>query len=89
MKGVGSTGATDVEPVFLCGQAAMAYALGQLPRPTTLEDGDYEFIYGIGIEAQYGCAKVAKAPLTGSSAPSSDLGNLVDWGMVTGFVTVK
>jgi len=89
LKGVGSTGATDVEPVFLCGQAAMAYALGQLPRPTTLEDGDYEFIYGIGIEAQYGVAKVAKAPLTGSSAPSSDLGNLVDWGMVTGFVTVK
>ena len=82
-------GPVDVEPVFLCGQAAMAYAMGQLPRPTTLEDGDYEFIYGIGIEAQYGVAKIAKAPLTSSSAPSSDLGNLVDWGMVTGFVTTR
>ena len=88
LNGVGSASA-NVEPVFLCGQAAMAYALGQLPRPTTLEDGDYEFIYGIGIEAQYGVAKVAKAPQTVSGAPSSDLGNLVDWGMVTGFVTTK
>jgi hypothetical protein len=89
LLGVGSTGATNVEPVFLCGQGAMAYAMGQLPRPTTLEDGDYEFVYGIGIEAQYGVAKVAKAPQFGSSAPSSDLGNLVDWGIVTGFVTVR
>jgi len=86
---VGSTGATNVEPVFLCGQGALAYAMGQLPRPTTLEDGDYEFVYGIGIEAQYGVAKIAKAPQFGSSAPSSDLGNLVDWGIVTGFVTVR
>jgi len=89
LKGVGSTGATDVEPVYLCGQAALAYAMGQLPRPTTLEDGDYEFVYGIGIEAQYGVAKIAKAPQFSSSAPSSDLGNLVDWGIVTGFVTVR
>jgi hypothetical protein len=88
LNGVGSAGA-NVEPVFLCGQAAMAYAMGQLPRPTTLEDGDYQFIFGIGIEAQYGVGKIAKAPLTGSSSPSSDLGNLVDWGMVTGFVTTK
>jgi hypothetical protein len=87
LNGVGSASA-NVEPVFLCGQAALAYAMGQLPRPTTLEDGDYEFIYGIGIEAQYGVAKIAKAPLTTSGAPASDLGNLVDWGIVTGFVTV-
>jgi hypothetical protein len=89
LLGVGSTGATNVEPVFLCGQGALAYAMGQLPRPTTLEDGDYEFVYGIGIEAQYGVAKIAKAPQFGSSAPNSDLGNLVDWGIVTGFVTVR
>ena len=76
----------DVEPYFLCGQAAMAYAMGQLPRPTTLEDGDYEFVTGLGIETQFGMAKVAKAPQQSSLAPSSDLGNLVDWGMVTGFV---
>ena len=77
LKGAGAA-AVDVEPYFLCGQAAMAYALGQLPRPTTLEDGDYEFVTGLGIEAQYGTAKIAKAPLNG--------GDLVDWGMVTGFV---
>jgi len=88
LNGVGAAGA-NVEPVFLCGQAALAYAMGQLPRPTTLEDGDYEFIYGIGIECQYGVGKIAKAPLTQSGAPASDLGNLVDWGIVTGFVTVS
>jgi hypothetical protein len=88
LNGVGSAGA-NVEPFFLCGQAALAYAMGQMPRPTQLEDGDYEFVYGIGIECQYGVGKIAKAPLTTSQAPSSDLGNLVDWGMVTGFCTTK
>jgi hypothetical protein len=76
----------DVEPYFLCGQAAMAYAMGQMPRPTQLEDGDYEFVTGLGIETQYGVAKIAKAPQSSSQAPASDLGTLVDWGMVTGFV---
>jgi hypothetical protein len=83
--GVGGAG-VDVEPYFLCGQAAMAYATGQLARPTRLEDGDYEFVTGLGIEAQYGVAKIAKAPQSVSQAPASDLGTLVDWGMVTGFV---
>lgn len=85
LKGAGAA-AVDVEPVFLCGQAAMAYALGQMPRPTQLEDGDYDFVTGMGIEAQYGMAKVAKAPQSSSLAPATDLGTLVDWGMVTGFV---
>jgi hypothetical protein len=75
--------AVDVEPVFLCGQAAVAYAMGQMPRPTTLEDGDYEFVTGLGIETQYGVAKIAKAPLSVSGATTGDL---VDWGMVTGFM---
>jgi hypothetical protein len=89
LRGVGAGGVTaagDCEPFFLCGQAAMAYAVGQMPRPTTLEDGDYDFVTGLGIEAQYGCAKIAKAPQTTSLSPASDLGTLVDWGMVTGFV---
>jgi hypothetical protein len=86
LKGVGSVANVDVEPYFLCGQAAMGYAMGQMPRPTTLEDGDYDFITGLGIEAQYGTAKIAKAPQASSLAPASDLGTLVDWGMVTGFV---
>lgn len=76
-------GSVDVEPFFMCGQAAMAYAMGQMPRPTTLEDGDYDFVTGLGIECQYGTAKVAKAPITVTGATTGDL---VDWGMVTGFV---
>ncbi|WP_445215469.1 DUF4043 family protein [Bradyrhizobium sp. Pa8] len=76
-------GSVDVEPFFLCGQAALAYATGQLPRPTQLEDGDYDFVTGLGIEAQYGVGKIAKAPQNVGGATAGDL---VDWGMVTGFV---
>ena len=77
----GGAGSITVEPFFLCGQGALAYAMGQMPRPTTLEDGDYEFISGMGIEAQYGIGKVAKASIFDSGA------TLVDWGIVTGFVS--
>jgi len=84
LKGVGAA-SIDVEPVFLCGQGALAYALGQMPRPTQLEDGDYDFVTGLGIEAQYGMAKIAKAPL--SAGAGATLGTLVDWGVVTGFVS--
>jgi hypothetical protein len=82
LKGAGAAG-VDVEPIFLCGQAAMAYATGQMARPTQLEDGDYQFITGLGIEAQYGTGKIAKAPLTVQGAT---VGDLVDWGMVTAFM---
>lgn len=84
LKSVGAA-SIDVEPFFLCGQGALAYATGQMPRPTTLEDGDYDFITGLGIEAQYGMAKIAKAPLSAGAAATA--GQLVDWGMVTGFVS--
>ena len=81
---LGAGGASvDMEPYFLCGQGAMAYAMGQLPRPTTLEDGDYEFVTGLGIECQFGTAKIAKAPLAVIGATTGDL---VDWGIVSGFV---
>jgi len=80
LTGIGAS-SIAVEPCFLCGQGALAYAMGQMPRPTTLEDGDYDFITGMGIEAQYGVGKVAKASLFDSG------GTLVDWGMVTGFVS--
>jgi hypothetical protein len=76
----GGTAGIAVEPVFLCGQGAIAYAMGQMPRPTTLEDGDYDFITGMGIEAQYGVGKIAKASINDAT------NTLVDWGMVTGFV---
>lgn len=84
LKGIGAA-SIDVEPFFLCGQGALAYALGQMPRPTQLEDGDYDFVTGLGIEAQYGVGKIAKAPL--SAGASATAGTLVDWGMVTGFVS--
>jgi hypothetical protein len=77
----GGAAGINVEPVFLLGQGALAYALGQMPRPTQLEDGDYDFITGMGIEAQYGVGKVAKISMGDSSNA------LVDWGMVTGFVS--
>lgn len=83
LKGVGAS-SIDVEPVFLLGQGAYAYATGQMPRPTQLEDGDYDFVTGMGIEAQYGVGKIAKAPL--SAGASATVGTLVDWGVVTGFV---
>jgi len=81
---VGAGSSTDVEPLFMLGQGAMAYAVGQMPRPTQLEDGDYDFITGMGVEAQYGVAKIAKAPMSAAVPPPSTA--LVDWGMATGFV---
>jgi len=83
LVGAGTVAAVDAEPVFMLGQGAMAYALGQMPRPTQLEDGDYDFVTGMGIEAQFGVAKIAKAPL---SVANATVGSLVDWGMVTAFV---
>lgn len=83
LKGIGAS-SIDVEPFFLLGQAAMAYVMGQMPRPTQLEDGDYDFVTGMGIEAQYGVGKIAKAPI---SVTGATVGDLVDWGMVTGFVS--
>ncbi len=83
LAGVGAS-TIDVEPVFLLGQAAMAYAVGQMPRVTRRDENDYDFIQGVGIEAQYGVGKIAKAPL--ADGASATVGSLVDWGMVTGFV---
>jgi hypothetical protein len=83
LQGVGTAG-IDVEPVFLLGQGALGYVMGQMPRPTRRDETDYDFIKGIGIEAQYGVGKIAKAPLSVSGAT---VGDLVDWGMVTGFVS--
>ena len=80
LAGIGAA-SIAVEPLFMCGQGALAYAMGQMPRPTTLEDGDYDFITGMGIEAQYGVGKIAKISMGDSSNA------LVDWGIVTGFVS--
>lgn len=66
---------SKVAPVFLCGQSAMAQFWGQMPRPTKLDQTDYEFNRGVGVEMAYGIGKIAKK--TGSAVK--------DWGVFTGF----
>ena len=81
LSGTGA-GGIDVSPVFLCGQSALAYAIGQLPQTKRRDETDYQFLDGIGIEMQYGVGKVAKDRASNVGA----IGTLKDWGMVTGFV---
>ncbi|HVR10514.1 MAG TPA: DUF4043 family protein [Thermoanaerobaculia bacterium] len=81
LAGKGAAG-IDTAPCFMCGQSAYAYVLGQLPRATRRKEDDYEFLDGIGVEAQYAYGKIAKAPV-GSPGTNTDL---KDWGVVTFFV---
>lgn len=81
LAGKGAAG-IDVAPFFLCGQNAYAYVIGQLPRATSRDETDYQFLRGMGIEMQYGYGKIAKAPVGGPGA----IGTLKDFGVVTGFV---
>ncbi len=71
----GASGTTRIAPTFLCGQSAMAQFWGQMPRPTTLDQTDYQFRRGVGLEMAYGIGKIAKK--TGTA--------LKDWGVCTGF----
>jgi hypothetical protein len=71
----GTGGTIAINAVQLCGQSAMAQFYGQLPRPTQLEQTDYDFNRGVGIEMAYGIGKIAKKTST----------NLKDWGVFTGF----
>ena len=71
----GASGTTKIAPTFLCGQSAMAQFWGQMPRPTTLDQTDYQFRRGVGLEMAYGMGKIAKK--TGTK--------LIDWGVATGF----
>lgn len=66
-----------VEPVFLCGQQAAAFAIGQMPKPTFRKEDDYGFVTGTGIEAAYGVSKIFSKPAAGTK--------LVQWGVATGF----
>lgn len=72
------TTSARVEPVFLCGQQAAAYAIGQMPKPTFRKEDDYGFVTGTGIEMAYGVSKVFKKH-------PSDGTNLKQWGVATGF----
>jgi hypothetical protein len=69
-------GSTKVAPVFLCGQSAQALFWGQMPRPTVLDNTDYQFLRGVGLEMAYGIGKIAKKTVGG---------NIKDWGVFTGF----
>ncbi len=71
-----------VEPVFLCGQQAACFAIGQMPKPTFRKEDDYGFVTGTGIEAAYGVSKMFK------KHPINTAGTkLVQWGVATGFYT--
>ena len=71
----GAGGTTAINAAVLCGQSAMAQFYGQLPRPTTLDQTDYQFNRGVGIEMAYGIGKIAK----------NTSGNLKDWATLTSF----
>ena len=74
------TTSSRIEPVFMCGQQAAAYAIGQMPKPTFRKEDDYGFVDGVGIEAAYGVGKIFKKhPKAGTK--------LVQWGVLTGFVS--
>jgi len=70
------SGAIQVAPVFMCGQGAMAWCWGRMPRPTCRKEDDYQFIRGVGIEMAYGLKTIAKL------TPS---GQYKDWGIFTGY----
>lgn len=69
------SGGIQVAPVFLCGQSALAWAWGRMPRPTFLKEDDYQFFRGVGVEMAYGLKKIAKANPTN---------NYKEWGIFTG-----
>jgi hypothetical protein len=69
-------GGIQIAPVFMCGQSAMAWAWGRMPRPTFLKEDDYQFVRGVGVEMAYGMKKIAKANPTN---------NYKEWGIFTGY----
>jgi hypothetical protein len=72
----GAGGTTQIAPVFLCGQSAMAWCWGRMPTPTFLKEDDYQFYRGVGIMMAYGMKKIAKL---------NPAGNYKDWGVFTGY----
>lgn len=77
LKTAGASSAR-VNPVFLCGQSAVAMPWLQMPNPTRRDETDYQFQKGVGLEMGYGIGKLFKKhPMDGT--------NLKQWGVVTGF----
>ena len=52
----------QVSPTFLCGQSAVAWCWGRMPRPTFRKEDDYQFIRGVGIEIDYDIFEGLKSP---------------------------
>lgn len=76
VSGAGDSG-VDVSMSFLCGRSALGLVWGQMPEPTKLDDTDYQFRKGVGIDMAYGVGKLF--------FKDSGSGDLVQWGMVTVF----
>ena len=76
-----SNGTINTQPIFLCGQNAVALGWGQMPKPTERREDDYGFLIGRGVEAVWGIGKVFK-----KRDPESSTTALVQWGLVTIFV---
>jgi hypothetical protein len=68
-------GGIQIAPVWLCGQSAMALGYGQMAKPTQLDQTDYGFNQGVGVEMAYGVGKMFKKTTGGA---------LKEWGICTG-----
>jgi hypothetical protein len=76
VAGAGDSG-VDVSMSFMCGRSALGLVWGQMPEPTKLDETDYQFKKGVGIDMAYGVGKVFFKDTTTS--------DLVQWGIVTVF----
>jgi hypothetical protein len=72
-----SNGTINCAPSFFCGRNALGLLWGQLPEPTKLDDTDYQFKKGVGVEMAYGVGKIVF---------KNALAQLKDWGVVTVWV---
>lgn len=76
LAGLGA-GSIDVGVNFLCGAQAIGFANKQMPMPTTLENKDYGFFEGFGIELAHGIDKLRwnnNSSGVASSGLNKDLG---------------
>ena len=74
---VTNTVPVKVCPGFFCGRNALAWVVSQEADATRLDQTDYQFKKGAGIELSYGVGKLFFKNATN---------NLVDWGVVTTYV---
>jgi len=90
---LGSGGVSGrVEPVFLCGQQAAVLGFGQMIKPTSRDETDYQFVNGVGVMMAYGVGKMFKkhSVITpNTTATVLNASGLVQWGQVTGFVAAS